>query len=48
MLAVTWANLGYAGAFIFGLLVGTIATIRLAKVIAEFFAGLRRHHDEGR
>jgi len=37
VLAFDWANLAYAGAFVVGLLVGSIVTIRLAKVIADFF-----------
>lgn len=36
-----WSNLGYAGAFLLGTLVGVVTTIRLAKVIADFFKGQR-------
>ena len=37
MLAVDWANFAYAGAFVLGLLTGSIVTMRLSKVLAEFF-----------
>ena len=40
---VDWANLGYAGTFVVGLLAGVIVTIRLAKVIAQYLVDLRRH-----
>jgi preprotein translocase subunit SecD len=43
VLAVDWANLGYAGTFIVGALVGVITTIRLSKVIVEFFRDVRHH-----
>ena len=41
MVAVDWHSLGYAGTFVFGILVGIIIMIRLAKVLAELFHDLR-------
>ncbi len=41
MLALDWANLTLLGAFMVGLLVGVIVTIRLAKILAEFLRGER-------
>jgi hypothetical protein len=41
VLAVDWANFAYAGAFVLGALTGSIVTVRLSKVIADFFKGQR-------
>jgi hypothetical protein len=41
VLAVEWSNLGYAGAFAFGLIVGVVLTTRLSKVLADFFRAER-------
>lgn len=46
MVAVEWANLGYAGAFVVGAIAGAVVTIRLAKVLAAFLAGLRDRDDQ--
>jgi hypothetical protein len=43
--AVEWSNLGYAGTFVVGILVGVVLAIRLAKVLAQFFGDLRDKRD---
>lgn len=45
MFGVDWENVGYAGTFVVGAVVGIIATLRLARVLAQFFTELR-HRDE--
>ena len=41
MLAVEWTNLGYAGTFLAGVLVGILVTIRLAKVLIDWLRANR-------
>ena len=48
MLAFDWANLAAAGAFVAGLAAGSIITIRLAKVIAQYLTDLRKESDHDR
>ena len=38
MLAVDWEHLTIAGAFIVGTGAGALVTVKLAKVLAEFYA----------
>lgn len=42
IVAVDWHEVDLAGAFVFGAVVGTIATIRLTRFLLEY---LRRDHD---
>jgi hypothetical protein len=42
VLAFDWTNLAYAGAFVGGLLVGSLLTVRLARTLATFLADLKR------
>ena len=48
MVALDWANLAAAGAFVAGLAAGSIITIRLAKVIAVYLTDLRKESDHDR
>jgi len=42
MLAVSWADLAAGGAFLVGVGVGALITIRLAKVITAFLVDVSR------
>jgi hypothetical protein len=44
--AVDWNVVTAAGAFILGASLGTLATIRIAKVVATFLTDLRDRHDK--
>jgi hypothetical protein len=46
VLAFDWANLAAAGAFVAGLAVGVLVTIRLAKVLAGYLIDLRKQNDD--
>ena len=48
MFAFDWANLAAAGAFVAGLAAGSIITIRLAKVLAQYLTDLRKETDRDR
>jgi hypothetical protein len=45
--AFDWASLGLVGTFAVGAAFGVVMTLRLAKVLAQFFTDqIRRHPDD--
>jgi 4-hydroxybenzoate polyprenyltransferase len=46
VLGVDWGAVGLAGSFAVGAAFGVILTLRLAKVLATFFADLIRRHPD--
>lgn len=40
--SIDWSNLTVAAAFILGAILATIATLRLFRIVSEYYAGIDR------
>jgi hypothetical protein len=42
VLAVEWSNVHLAGAFLIGMIFGTVATLRIVRFVTDYFGGVDR------
>jgi hypothetical protein len=42
VVAVEWSNVHLAGAFLLGMIFGTVATLRIVRFVTDYFAAVER------